>query len=64
MNCPSFSCVCVCVCPVYIHWVAEGSGCSAEMSGQEESGSGVGRQQCTNSYPAVPRLHAVRHTLM
>lgn len=56
-----FMCVCVCV---YIRWVAEGSGSSAEMSGQEESGSGAGRQQCWSSYPAVPRLHAVTHILM
>lgn len=47
----------VCVC-----WVAEGSGCSAKMSGQEESGSWAGRQQCWSSYPTFPRLHTVRHT--
>lgn len=69
ISCPSFSCtfvwacVCLCVC-VYIRWVAEGSGRSAEMSGQEESGSGAGRQQCWSSYPTVPRLHTVSHTLM
>lgn len=56
--------MCVDVCVVYICWVAEGSGRSAEMSGQEESRSGAGRQQCWSSYPTVSRLHTVRHTLM
>lgn len=50
-----FSCVCV-----YICGIAEGSGCPAEMSGQEESGSGVGRQQCWSTHPAVSCLHTVR----
>lgn len=52
----------VCVTCLYIRWVAEGSGCSAKVSGQEESGSGAGRQQCWSSYPTVPCLHTVRHT--
>lgn len=62
LNRPSFSCI-LDVC-VFICWLAEGTGCSAKMSGQEESGSGAGRQQCWSSDPTVSRLHAVRHTFM
>lgn len=47
---------CVCIC-----CVVKGSGCSAEMSGQEESGSGAWGQQCCCSYSAVSCLHTVRH---
>lgn len=46
---------------VSIGCVVKGSGCSAEMSGQEESGSGARGQQCWCSYSAVPCLHTVRH---
>lgn len=73
MNCQSFCCaylcvwVCVnvraCMC-VDFHWVAEGTWSSVKMSGQEESGSWAGRQQCSNSYPAVPHLHTVRYALI
>lgn len=48
-------CVYVCTC-----WLAQGSGRSAKMSGQEESGSGAGRQQCWSSDPTIPCLHTVR----
>lgn len=44
--------------------VAQGTGSSAKMSGQEASGSRVGRQQRSNSYSAVQRLHTVRYALI
>lgn len=50
------------VCSFVFLCVAAGTWCSSEMSGQEESGSGAGRPQRWSSYPAVPRLHTVRHT--
>lgn len=72
MNCQSFCCAYLCVwvcvnvhaCMCVDHWVAEGTWSSVKMSGQEESGSWAGRQQCSNSYPAVPHLHAVRYALI
>ena len=55
---PSFSYIWL---HVYICCLAQGSGCSAKMSGQEESGSGTRRQQCWSSNPALSCLHTVRH---
>lgn len=50
-------CVFICMCVI-----AAVSRCVAEVSGQEESGSGARGQQCGSPHLTVPHLHTVRHT--